>query len=164
MLTTYCLFPTAAGDMETCTERAESPPPYLMLASQPGHGSVRTLLPPKPGTPCQSGAQTFKEEKQVARSTAKSRKARQTVSRNGWSDLNPAKWKADSPEGRGTPATLSHHLNSQDFSSLWTTRAGKDGGEPLPLSSPQFTPPAGGEPPAAAPGTSLGTPHELSLG
>lgn len=91
MLTTHCLFPTAAGNMETCTERAESPPHCLMLASQPGHGSVRTFLPPKPGAPHQGGAQTFKEKKQVARSTAKSGKARQTASRDRRSDLNPAK-------------------------------------------------------------------------
>lgn len=101
MLTTYFLFPTAAGNMETRTERAESPPHCLMLASQPGRSSVRTFLPPKPGAPHQGGAQTFKEEKQVARSTAKLGKVRQTASRDRQSNLNTAKWKADSPEGRG---------------------------------------------------------------
>lgn len=117
-----------------------------MLALQPGHGSVRTFLPPKPGAPHQGGAQTFKEKKQVARSTAKSGKARQTASRDRRSDLNPAKQKADSPEGKETPAIVSGHQNSQDFSSSWTSRAGEDGGAPLPLTPPQFTPPAGGDP------------------
>lgn len=58
----------------------------------------------------------------------------------------------------------SRHLSSEDFSSLWPSRACKERGEPLPLSAPQFALPAGGEPPAAAPGTSLGTPHGFSLG
>lgn len=93
MLTTYWFFPTAAGNMEACAERAESPPHCLMLALQPAHSSVRTFLSPNPGTPHQGGAQAFREEKRVAESTAKLGKARQMVSRDRLSNLNPAKWK-----------------------------------------------------------------------
>lgn len=73
-------------------------------------------------------------------STAEVGKARQTASRDGRSDLNPAKWKAGSTKGRGTPATLSHCLNSQDFSSSFTLA----GWRRAPSSSPWHQP---GDPP-----------------
>lgn len=164
MLTTYCLFPTAAGNRETCPERAESPPCCLTFAWQPGHGSVRTFLLPKPGAPHHGGAWTFKEEKQVARSTAKLEKARQTASRDGQSDLNPAKWKADSPEGRGNFCYSISSSQQPGFQLFMDKQSWKGGREPLPSSPPWFTPSAGGQPPAAAPGTGLGTPRGFSLG
>lgn len=159
MLTTYCLFPTAAGNMETCTERTESPPCCLMLDL---HDSVRSFLTPDSGAPHCGWAQTFKEKKQVARNPAKTGKAKQTASRGRQWTLNPTECKANSAEGKGSPATLSGCQSSQDSSSLWRARAGRDGGEPL--FPPQFTPLAGGEPPAAAPGTSLRTPPWTQLG
>lgn len=106
--------------------------------------------------------QTFKEKKQVARNPAKTGKAKQTASRGRQWTLNPTECKANSAEGKGSPATLSGCQSSQDSSSLWRARAGRDGGEPL--FPPQFTPLAGGEPPAAAPGTSLRTPPWTQLG
>lgn len=164
MLTTYCLFPTAAGNRETCPGRAESRPHCPTPAWQPGRGSVRTLVLPKPGAP-------IRVEHGPSKRTNKYQGALPNWRR-------PDKWRAgmDSqtlilPNGKqialkggGTSDTPSPHLNSQDFSSFWTNRAGKDGREPLPLSRPRFTPSAGGEPPAAAPGSGLGTPHGLCLG
>lgn len=155
MVTTYCLFPTAAGNMETCTKRTESPPCCLMSAL---HGSIRPFLTTNSGPSHCGWTETFKEKKQVARSPAKTGKAKQAVSRDRQWTLNPTKCKANSPEGKGSPATLSGCQNSQDSSSLWRTRAGKDEGEPL------FPPLAGDEPPAAAPGTSLRTPPWTQLG
>lgn len=100
MLTTYCLFPTAAGNTETCTERTESPLCCLMLASQPGHSLVRMFVPPKPGAPVRVEYRPSKRRKKKSNEKqCQMGECQQTVSRDGQSDLNPTKWKADSPEG-----------------------------------------------------------------
>lgn len=138
MLTTYCLFPTAAGNRETCPGRAESHPRCPTSAWQPGHGSVRTFVLPKPGAP-------IRVEHGPSKRTNKYQGALPNWRR-------PDKWRAGMdgqtlilPNGKqialkggGTSDTPSHHLHSQDFSSFWTNRAGKDGREPLPLSCPRF--------------------------
>lgn len=146
--------------METCTKRAESPPCCLMLASKHEYSLVRTFLPPKPEAPHQGGAQTFKAEQQVARSAAKLEKARQMVSWDKLSDLNPTKWKADSSERRGAPATLV--VRMARISALADYQRWQGWGRATAFISFPIYASCWRQAPAAAPGTSLGTPHGLS--
>lgn len=98
MLTTYCLFPTAAGNMETYTERAESLLCCLMLASQPGHSLVRMFVPPKPIAPVRVEYRPSKKEKKKQWEALPNG----GVPRNSeqeWTVRPSTKWKADRSEG-----------------------------------------------------------------
>lgn len=163
MLTTYCLFPTAAGNTETCTERAESPLCCLMLASQPGHSLVRMFVPPKPGAPVRVEYRPSKKgEKKAVRSSAKWGSANKQWAWMDSQTLIPLNGKQIAL--KGTSATLVSSTKQWGFQ-LFVDKQNlqRTTGVTATIFSPLCLP-DGSKPPAQAPSTSLGTPQGFSLG